>query len=545
MKVLPMSVDGTPSNFRPHPFASYDWYNQARIRKRPATRGKHPSGAVDKQQRVYMDFGFLRASQADYSRPDKTKERVVTSFDGYNSYLLIVDEYTKYVWVYLCVSKEPPIELINLHLDQFNTKGYIRCDQGGELAGCDEFVTSMAKRGFTVEPTGADSPNQNKQAERWNDTFGITTRVLLYGSGLPAEFWSAALLMACYIHNQRVHRSILMTPFEAYHGFKPDVCNLRVFGSRVCVKRTGKRRSKLHRHDFTGTIFLGYTATDENISYIDVHSRIVKTSHHAIFDEAWYLQLKRPPFAQMLYDVGLEPELDPITVVVESEPAPPPPLPDKAPTKAPLFATRLPLPLRISTAPSTFTAAAAKSTMIDDMLITESLPKKRLEHELIMAHDISKKDIECVYLSPSSFRDSFEEVLDLRRFDPSRSATAGLMCELKNGRVYLRQMLASTPGAKIRAWRTRLCGAWIIKIAGKPIHSIDDVATILSDLKSNGATSCTILMAHSALRDGLVETGIPQVNVDQLNNRYSLDSIDVMSQEQFDRWFSSLPASFY
>jgi hypothetical protein len=96
-------------------------------------------------------------------------------------------------------------------------------------------------------------------------------------------------------------------------------------------------------------------------------------------------------------------------------------------------------------------------------------------------------------------------------------------------------MLASTPGAKIRAWRTRLRGAWVIEIAGKRVYSIDDIKTIMADLKSNNTTSCTILMAHSALRDGLVETGIPQVNVDQLNNCYSLDSIEVMSQEQFDR----------
>ena len=77
------------------------------------------------------------------------------------------------------------------------------------------------------------------------------------------------------------------------------------------MKRTGKRRSKLDCHDFTG-IFLGYTATDENIGYVDVNTRMVKTSHHAIFDEAWYLQPKRPPFSQMLYDVGLEDEMTPI-----------------------------------------------------------------------------------------------------------------------------------------------------------------------------------------------------------------------------------------
>jgi hypothetical protein len=127
LKVLPLSADGLPPKFNPHPFAFYDHYQQARIRKRPATKGKHPSRALTKSQHWYMDFGFMRASQFDYSRPDKKEDRVVTSFDGYNAYLIVVDEFTKMAWVYLCVSKEPPLELINMHLDQFGSStGYIR-----------------------------------------------------------------------------------------------------------------------------------------------------------------------------------------------------------------------------------------------------------------------------------------------------------------------------------------------------------------------------------------------------------------------------------
>ena len=50
--------------------------------------------------------------------------------------------------------------MINLHLDQFgHNSGFIRTDQGGELAGSDDFIKSMAERHFIVEPTGADSPN--------------------------------------------------------------------------------------------------------------------------------------------------------------------------------------------------------------------------------------------------------------------------------------------------------------------------------------------------------------------------------------------------
>jgi hypothetical protein len=188
--MIPQAVNGTPSQFNPHPFSTYDHYNRARIRKIPATKGKHPSRATDKQQRFYMDFGFLRASKLDYSRPGDPEDRVIFSFDGYNSYLLIVDEYTKFIWVFLCSSKEPPLELVHLHLDIFGRKqgGSIRCDQGGELARSHDFVTQMVLRQYTVEPTGADDPAQNKAAEKWNDILAVTVRVLLYGSGLPAIF---------------------------------------------------------------------------------------------------------------------------------------------------------------------------------------------------------------------------------------------------------------------------------------------------------------------------------------------------------------------
>ena len=68
-------------------------------------------------------------------------------------------------------------------------------------------------------------------------------------------------------------------------GLKPDLRNPRLFGSRICVCRTGHDRVKLDKHNFCG-IFLGYTATDQNIRYIDLDSGLTKTSHHDTFDEA-------------------------------------------------------------------------------------------------------------------------------------------------------------------------------------------------------------------------------------------------------------------
>ena len=187
----------------------------------------------------------------------------------------------------------------------------------------------------------------------------------------------------------------------------------------------------------------------------NVHTRMVKSSHHAIFDEAWYLQPRRPPFAQMLYDVGLESDEE--IIIPTSKPTPLPPFPPMAPSKPsplPKLTTIIPLPLRASTPPSVYTAAAAKSTFDEDLILPPStLPTKRLEHEMIMQNDISQKDVEMVYLSPSPYNDAFEEVLDLRR------PTAGIICEEKSSKLFLREMQKSTPAAKIRAWRSRLRSA--------------------------------------------------------------------------------------
>ncbi len=71
---------------------------------------------------------------------------------------------------------------------------------------------------YTVEPTGADSASQNGGAEIYNNILAVMVRKLLYGSGLPAKFWSAALLHAVYLQNRLVHLITGITPFEGWYG---------------------------------------------------------------------------------------------------------------------------------------------------------------------------------------------------------------------------------------------------------------------------------------------------------------------------------------
>jgi hypothetical protein len=290
LDLQPGNVTGVPPGFQYHPFRFINWKEEARIQKQAAQRSSERT--TESQRRFYIDYGFMSASSSNYSRPDKTKDRVVLSYDGFLLYLLIVDKATRYIWFFLTKMKEPPTNLLDAFFTRFRHKlgGSVRTDQSGELAHSSALGDLLLrKHRYVLEPTGSDSPPQNGAVEIYNGKLAVRTCSLLYISGLPAKYWSSALLHSVYLHNRLVHTTTKITPFEAYYGLRPDLSHLMVFGSRVCVKISGIHCGKLDCPDFKG-IFLGYTATDQNIVYLDLDTGVVKRSHHAQFDKAWYLQ---------------------------------------------------------------------------------------------------------------------------------------------------------------------------------------------------------------------------------------------------------------
>jgi hypothetical protein len=161
---------------------------------------------------------------------------------------LVVDEASRYIWVFLTKSKEPPLDIIDTLLDRCGHElgGLIRMDQSGELARSFTFIDMLLrKHKYVIEPTGADSPSQIGAVKIYNAKLAVRTRTLLFGLGLPAKYWSSVLVNLVYLHNRLVHNVTRKIPFEAYFGVKPDLSCLKLFGSRVCVKRSGSRCSKL------------------------------------------------------------------------------------------------------------------------------------------------------------------------------------------------------------------------------------------------------------------------------------------------------------
>ena len=159
---------------------------------------------------------------------------MVLSYNGFSLYLLIVDEASRFVWVFLTSTKEPRSDIVDAFLSRFGHAhgGSIRTDQGDELArslALSDLV--LRTHNYVLEPTGADSPSQNGSVEIYNDKLAIRARTLLYGSGLLAKYWSSALMHSVYLHNRMVHATTRKTLLEGLYGIKPDIGHLKLFGS--------------------------------------------------------------------------------------------------------------------------------------------------------------------------------------------------------------------------------------------------------------------------------------------------------------------------
>jgi hypothetical protein len=106
----------------------------------------------------------MQVSISDYTKPCLATNKVVESFNGYVSYLLIMDEVSHHVcWAFPQKSKEPPIDIVShfLHMYGHLSGGVIHCNQVGELAWLSAFRSiMMEKHLYVIEPTGADSPSQ-------------------------------------------------------------------------------------------------------------------------------------------------------------------------------------------------------------------------------------------------------------------------------------------------------------------------------------------------------------------------------------------------
>ena len=134
----------------------------------------------------------------------------------------------------------------------------------------------IAKHGYVLETTAANSSYQNSKAEWPHHALGNMMQSMLKCVGLDKSFWADALMHAVYIRTCLPHTTLGVSPYEKMTLRKPNLSHLRVFGSRVIVKEKDVRTNKLSDNCVIEIFCILLAQIEIYISILLNHTRLEK-----------------------------------------------------------------------------------------------------------------------------------------------------------------------------------------------------------------------------------------------------------------------------
>jgi hypothetical protein len=109
-------------------------------------------------------------------------------------------------------------------------------------------------------------------------------RTILKQRGMSAVFWGEAMVTTVYILNRSPTKALNgMMSYEVWHGRKPTVSHLRVFGCLVFGKELG-HIDKLDNKSTPG-VFIGYAESSKAYHILDPGTQRVRMMCDVMFDE--------------------------------------------------------------------------------------------------------------------------------------------------------------------------------------------------------------------------------------------------------------------
>nr|GFA36694.1 retrovirus-related Pol polyprotein from transposon TNT 1-94 [Tanacetum cinerariifolium] len=161
----------------------------------------------------------------------------VQSINGKRYVLVVVDDYSRYTWVFFLHSKDEASEVIICFIKKTQVNLQLQVQRVRTNNGTEFKNKTLAKFfdevGITQQFSAARTPQQNGVVERRNQTLVKAARTMLTFTNLPSFLWAEAIVIACFIQNLSfIHKRFDKTPYELMKKRKPNIKFFRVFGCR-------------------------------------------------------------------------------------------------------------------------------------------------------------------------------------------------------------------------------------------------------------------------------------------------------------------------
>ncbi|XP_061993496.1 uncharacterized protein LOC133711381 [Rosa rugosa] len=213
------------------------------------------------------------------------------SFGGKSYILVVVDDFSRYIWVNFLKDKTETFEsfknlsqkLIIETQSSNNCLVRIRSDNGTEFKNAS-FSNYCRELGVSHEFSAPITPQQNGIVERKNRVLLDMARVMLHAAGLSTNFWAEAISTACYTINRVFLRpGTDKTAYELWKGKKPNVGHFHVFGSPCYILRDREHLGKFDARSDDG-VFLGYSLNSRAYWVYNKRTRVVMESINVSID---------------------------------------------------------------------------------------------------------------------------------------------------------------------------------------------------------------------------------------------------------------------
>jgi transposase InsO family protein len=173
----------------------------------------------------------------------------ISSPNGVKYYVVFKDDYSRYKVVYFLKLKSECPDLFKLFSKKIFCEtgkriATLRSDNGGEFMS-HEFQNWLTEERIRQEMSAPHTPEQNGKAERDHRTTFEAARSQIHGKNLPLTLWAEAVNHSVYTLNRTLTKQRQLTPYEMWHGTKPDISHLRIFGSVAYALIADAERRKL------------------------------------------------------------------------------------------------------------------------------------------------------------------------------------------------------------------------------------------------------------------------------------------------------------
>ncbi|KAI0509952.1 hypothetical protein KFK09_010552 [Dendrobium nobile] len=230
----------------------------------------------------------------------------VTSSQGYRFYVIFVDDFSRYTWIFPLQHKSDVFHtFVNFktYIERFtnNKIKILRTDGGAEFVNLN-FKNYLRSQGILHQLSCPYTPEQNGLAERKHRHIIETTRTMLLTASVPYVYWPDATITSVYLINRLPTPSLNnLSPIELFHKTKPNYSNLKIFGFECFPLNLSHSNHKLQPKS-QSCIFLGYSDNYKGYKCLDPSTNKIIMSRHVTFNENVFPFSKLPNNSSSISD---------------------------------------------------------------------------------------------------------------------------------------------------------------------------------------------------------------------------------------------------